>query len=374
MRIGILTLPLHVNYGGILQAYALQTVLERMGHDVCIIEEKFNKHPYYLMPLIYLKRLYRKIIKKENVDVFYEYNIRKIRQITCRDIKPFLKRYIHSFTTRDLQCLREVDFDAIVVGSDQIWRPLYYPEISHAFLDFTKRWNMIRISYAASFGTDDWEYTIEQTQTCASLLKSFDVVSVREDSGVENCSRFLGVDAHQVLDPTMLLEAEDYIALFKNASITKSPGRLLCYVLDDTEEKSMLINQIAQQCSLKPFAVNSKAEHAERMKKRQVQPSVEQFLRGFYDAKVIVTDSFHACVFSILFNKPFVVYGNKERGMTRFHSLLKLFGLEKQLICSLDEYYDAIFDIDWDRVNIILGEQKKYSKNILSQTLSTTHV
>lgn len=125
---------------------------------------------------------------------------------------------------------------------------------------------------------------------------------------------------------------------------------------------------------MKPFAVNSKAEHAERMKKRQVQPSVEQFLRGFYDAKVIVTDSFHACVFSILFNKPFVVYGNKERGMTRFHSLLKLFGLEKQLICSLDEYYDAIFDIDWDRVNIILGEQKKYSKNILSQTLSTTHV
>lgn len=370
MKIGILTLPLHVNYGGILQAYALQTVLERMGHEVWVIEEKICKHSFFQMPLVYAYRLFRKIIRRENVDVFYEIREKKFRKINRCHIQPFTKRYIHPFSVRDLKKLQSDDFDAIIVGSDQIWRPLYYPEITHAFLDFTVGWNIKRISYAASFGTGNWEYSIPQTQTCAALLKQFNAVSVREDFGVNLCSQFLGVNARQVLDPTMLLSVEDYITLFNHAETCKSPGNLLCYILDDTDAKQELIVRIATQHSLLPFALYSKAEQNEKTSENQVQPSLEQFVRGFYDAEFIVTDSFHACVFSILFNKPFVAYANKDRGIGRFHSLLKLFGLEKQLIYSFDEYSDNIANnIDWDNVNTILRQQKEYSKNFLIKSL-----
>lgn len=370
MKIGILTLPLHVNYGGILQAYALQTVLERMGHQVWIIEEKLNRHPCYQMPLVYAYRLFKKVIKREKIDVFYELHKKQIRKIAWQHIRPFTKKYINSFFVRDLKKLQATDFDAIIVGSDQIWRPLYYPEIAHAFLDFAVGWNIKKISYAASFGTDDWEYTISQTQICAALLKHFDTVTVREDSGVEFCSQFLGINACQVLDPTMLLELEDYVTFFNDIKILKSPGNLLCHILDNTDEKQQLVDKIAFQHSLQPFAVNSKAEWAENLSEECIQPPVEQFIRGFYDAEFVVTDSFHACVFSILFNRPFVVYVNKERGQARFLSLLKLFGLEKRLIYSLDEYYDSIMDnIDWGNVNAILHRQKEYSMNLLIKAL-----
>ena len=228
--------------------------------------------------------------------------------------------------------LKAEDFDAIVVGSDQVWRPKYFGKIEDAYLQFAKDWNIKRIAYAASFGTAEWEYTENQTEICKDLIKKFDAVSVREDSGKDMCKKYLDVDAEHLLDPTMLLEKEDYIRIFANSGTPQSPGTLMCYILDETPEKQSLINKISREKDLIPFRVNSKVENCTAPLAERIQPPVEQWIRGFYDAEFVVTDSFHACVFSILFNKPFIAISNKGRGESRFQSLLKLFDLDNRII------------------------------------------
>lgn len=119
-----------------------------------------------------------------------------------------------------------------------------------------------------------------------------------------------------------------------------------------------------------PFYVNSKCDDKLCELKERIQPPVEMWLRGFYDAKFVFTDSFHACAFSINFNKPFLVYGNKERGMSRFVSLLSEFDLDNQLIDSYDEAIGRITkDINWQKVNAILEKNRIESVAFLNKTL-----
>lgn len=102
----------------------------------------------------------------------------------------------------------------------------------------------------------------------------------------------------------------------------------------------------------------------------RIQPAVETWLRGFHDANFVVTDSFHACVFSIIFNKPFIAIGNLGRGMTRFTSLLNRFGLQSRLIADSDKTnFEMPSDIDWDKVNTVLEESRKVSLQYLKNAL-----
>ena len=174
MRIGIITLPLHHNYGGILQAYALQTVLERMGHEVYLIEKKYKiRHlPLIKAPFIYGKRILKNLVG-QRTPIFYEKKIYLERPITHQYTNKFQETYIKKRIVEKYTDIREGDFDTIIVGSDQIWRPIYFPNIEQAFLKFTKGWKIQRIAYAASFGTDNWEYTTKQTRECGNLLKMF---------------------------------------------------------------------------------------------------------------------------------------------------------------------------------------------------------
>lgn len=345
MRIGILTLPLHTNYGGILQAYALQTVLERMGHEVVLIDQDRDVHSTAFRQSLRLgKYLTKKCLLRKNATYYNPKEVNRERREREQFTRAFINKYIHTCIVRDLTTDVPDNLETIVVGSDQVWRLRYFTCIFHcgienAFLKFAEDRAVKRVAYAASFGTDDWEYTEEETAACARLLKKFDAVSVREASAVGLCKTRLGYnDARHVLDPTMLFEKEDYIGLVNQANTPKSPGNLMCYVLDHNAEKQQLIERIARERNLTPFYTNSQIDNTLLPNSERIQPPLEQWLRGFMDAEFVVTDSFHACVFSIIFGKPFVVVGNKERGMTRFQSLLKMFSLEQNLISSIEEY------------------------------------
>ena len=337
MRIGILTLPLHTNYGGILQAYALQTVLERMGHEARVISLKSRKKPGTIGLLRY-------------------YLLSPIKQIILKKILPAkLSRKQGYYTVKFIQKWIKCDFyfsyyeipqdryDAIIVGSDQIWREKYVCDsnklpIETSFLDFAKNWNIIRISYAASFGTDEWEYNEQQTTNCKKLLEKFDAVSVREKSGVTLCHKYLNHDAQTVLDPTLLLRKEDYLKLFRKNRKVKH-GILMTYVLDEDESKRILIERLREKLGLSIYKANISGIDAPNSSKKLVQPPLEDWLAGFADADFVVTDSFHACVFSIIFNKPFVVVPNVVRGTSRFESLLETFGQEFRIVRNPANFY-----------------------------------
>ena len=364
MRIAILTIPLNANYGGILQAYALQTTLENLGgHDVVVLDNPYllKMPPKFLRPFVYVMRLVGRKLG------MYHGNIKKeVAQNTyCANTYHFVNTNIHEYYINGLEDIPKDRFDAIVVGSDQIWRSyffhLYFGEMPDAFLRFTDGWKIKRIAYAPSFGVETWEYTAEETEECKKYIQKMDAVSCREVEGVEMCKKHLNCDTvKHVLDPTMLLTKDDYQ---KFVTINKEKtGKLLVYVMDPTEDKQRLIDTIASKYCLVPNSIYKSGVKS--------PPSVEFWLQQFEDAEFVVTDSFHACVFSIIFGKEFIANGKKNRGLSRFTSLLRMFGLEDRLILSFDEY------IDKEIVSSITESQKKLeelrieSKEWLSNALN----
>lgn len=358
MRIAILTLPLHVNFGGILQCYALQTVLERMGHEVSVLNTDFVNVDYKTRIGLFIKRLVKTCIGKESK--FYGWKTE--REITQKYTQVFIRKHIHLLNVQDLSLLKEDDFDAIVVGSDQIWRPMYYQPIANAYLKFAKDWTSIkRIAYATSFGTDKWEYTHEETQECASLVKLFDAVSVRENSAVDLCRKYLEVEAVQVLDPTLLLSKEDYLKLIDQSKLKKNEG-VFAYFLDVTSSKMDLANRIAKERGLKLYQFNNPNVDCLSLHfEKRIQQPIEEWIAGFRDALFVVTDSFHGCVFSIIFNKPFVVIGNEERGIARLKSLLSMLDFDYSLASNIHQ----LQKIEWNKTKLILDKYRQISLSFL---------
>lgn len=379
MKIGILTLPLNSNYGGVLQAYALQTVLKRMGHDVLEVELKKNLRwqypPLWKIPLSFGKRfLFKYIVRRKNQKILLERYERKIYPLLVHDILAFISKYIKQFKVdKFIDCKGK--FDAFVCGSDQIWRYKYYPffegDIANVYLKFLGDDSCKRIAYAASFGTDNWEYPAKETAECKNWIQKFDAVSVREETGVKLCSTYYDIKAKHVLDPTMLLSKNDYVALIEKSDVPKSKGNLFCYILDNTDEKMNVVKNIEKQRHLSSFFMNGDCGNWTEDLEKRIQPPVESWLRAFYDSEFIVTDSFHACVFSILFHKQFLVIGNKERGLARIYSLLSMFGLEDRLTSDTGLDINRMKTIDYDRVDEILAKHREVSRTFLIQALTS---
>ena len=378
MRIGILTLPLYCNYGGIIQCYALQTILQRMGHETFILQREFNrKHTFIGACIYYTKHFIKLLLGRQSSWHYYvdpkrhDYIAKNTYQFIEKNIKPRSK---HCFTTEELkQEYLKQKLNAIIVGSDQVWRPDYSPCITNYYLDFISNNDKTKkISYGASFGSDKWNYSKEQTILCGTLLQQFDFVSVRESSGIKLCKEHFHIDAKQVVDPTLLLEPEDYQTLLSSNQTKR--GNLFCYILDKNQKKKDIINLIATKNHFKPFeSMPQLSDTTYNLYKdidKCVYPPIEKWLSAFMEADMVLTDSFHGTVFSIIFNKPFWVIGNKERGMARFDSILSLFNLKNRFIVDYEHRNLNINEpIEWSSVNKKRQELKKESIQFLLNAL-----
>ena len=367
MKIAILTQPLDTNYGGILQCYALQTVLERMGHEVQVLTKVRYGYSYYIIyPLAVCKRMVKRYILGKDVA------IRKApHELRRKNTERFIRQYIHQYKCRKFSEKIAYKFDAVIVGSDQVWRPAYSKPIEEAFLSFLGDTKIKRIAYAASFGLDNCdEYTVKQLKNCSVLLQKFNTVSVREFSGIELCKKFFRTIAVQVLDPTLLLSVDDYMALIDRVDTNTLHGNMLVYILDKTDEKVALVDKIAKDKGLIPLWIDSPNEVDEnRPLNNQIKISVEQWIRYFETSEFVLTDSFHGSVFSIIFKKQFIVIGNKERGLSRFNSLLELLSLKDRLLISCSEYSDSCSLIDYNVVYNKLSLLQKKSLSFLYTSL-----
>lgn len=373
MRIGILTLPLHTNYGGILQAYALQTVLERMGNEVYVLGTDFRptKESFSFCMRWALRQIKQLITKGQCMPLNYNKAQIELSQARTFYTSQFVKKHIHEKIVKSLYDITPNDYDAFVVGSDQIWRTQYNQKwlgqkIDDVFLGFTQGWDVRRVAYAASFGTNSIEIEKEDLGVCKKSIGQFNAISVREESGVDICKENLGVNAVVMPDPTMLLTKDDYIKLI---SKVQDPNRhqLLSYILADTSDNAKLREKIAKQKHLEINIVN-KPICSNKNNSLSSQPSVENWLQGFADCDYVITDSFHACVFSILFHKPFTAIANRSGGVDRFVSLLRTFGLADRLIYSVDEYREMP-EIRWEKVDEVLKENRDLGLNFLKDSL-----
>ena len=356
MKIAILTQPLGHNYGGLLQAYALQVHLKKLGHDVETIDrrEPLKKTDQLKNSLLNLIRLILGRINSLPTVNRQGYVLSKLTDF--RD--NFISMSPPILSEREIRdYFEKKEFDAVIVGSDQVWRPCYSPSLLNFYLDFLDDINSPakRIAYAASFGVSDWEYSEETTQKCRTLASMFTSISVREKSGIDLCKNKLGVSARLVVDPSLLLDPADYELLITGENIKKD--FVLSYVLDPEREKQFIAKIISDTLKMELLYIKPETTIVE-VKSKDIDKcrytSVEHWLQSFRYAKFVVTDSFHGTVFSILFNKPFIAIGNSSRGMARFESLLSQFNLMERLVKSEDEITDELIlePIDWQEINI----------------------
>ncbi len=380
MKIGIVTLPFNSNYGGLLQAFALQSSLRNMGHEPTTVYRRNPIMPLHIQIISSANRLAKSILNHK-MGVIRSWATAEEELIIDQHTNRFISENISTTemlkSERDFSGMNDKGFEAWVVGSDQVWRPKYSPSLSNHFLGFvTDSFKAKRVSYAASFGVDQWEFSPDQTEKCRKLLLKFDAVSVREDSGVKLCGENLRVEAKQVLDPTLLLPKEEYIRLVEKDSIAACDGTLLTYVLDKAPDKIDFIRKVAEEKGLRVISIMPKSLFRDAGRKRIddcIYPPVTAWLRGFMDAECVITDSYHGMVFAIIFNKPFLALGNSKRGMARFSSLLKLFGLEERMALSTEENLMGKLNapIDFSKVNDILMVKRHESLAFLENSLKT---
>lgn len=376
MRIGIITLPLHTNYGGLLQAYALKTALETLGHDAVVLdlEDKMPGPSVLKAPFVYAGRLLRRITEgAHGPEVFREWRYRKELPVVGANTSRFVDTFISPRLLTAYSKIKEGEFDAFVVGSDQVWRPLYFPGIENAFLAFAEDWDIRRVAYAASFGTEQLEFGYDRLEACAKLLRKFDGVSVREDRGVQMCSEWFDYeDAVHVLDPVMLLDAEHYLKMSELSQEHPAEGKIVTYILDGSDRKQSVADFIARVSGMEVHDVSVRPYDRRLPLGERVVPPVEKWLAAFADADFVITDSFHGCVLSILLHKRFIALGNTRRGISRFQSLLDMFGLDMRLVHGIDPEDDGEFFLsepDWARIDLKLQQMRDISYEFLRDKL-----
>ena len=376
MKIAIVTLPLHTNYGGLLQAFALKTCLDEMGHQTTVLdlEDKMPGPKPLKAMFVYARRMMTRMLKgKSAPEVLRERRFRDELPVVGVNTNEFIDKYINPRVVRTFSQIKADEYDAYVVGSDQVWRPRYFPSVEDAFLAFAKGWDVKRVAYAASFGTDELEYDTVKLRYCSDLLSDFDAVSVREESGMKMCSEWFDRDdAVHVLDPVMLLGADRYSKMTSAVKSHPAKGRLVTYILDKSAHKQSVVDFISSKggfdvhdVSVNPYDRNLPLED-------RVVPALEQWLAGFADAEFVVTDSFHGCVLSILFHKRFVAVGNTSRGLARLQSLTDMFGLDQRLVQGIDPEDDGEFFLsepDWEHVESVLHERRLECIDFLKNNL-----
>ena len=366
MKIAILTQPLIGNYGGILQNYALQTVLKKLGHEVQTLHVLRLLRRYRRL----LGKLYDLYIKFKNIlnAVLRREPYLNQKLISADEKKLFLSN-ITAFVNEHINCTTPITdisqlknytgFEAYIVGSDQVWRPSYSPDIYTYFLEFvSKNSSAKKIAYAASFGTSRWLFSPLMTMRCKKSAARLNAISVREYTGIELCRKHLNRNAVQVPDPTLLLAAEDYRKLFSAKNLS-GKGKLVTYILDNSPEKEHFVQKTASEMNLEVLALQK--EYAPGVQKL----AIEDWLSAISDAEYVITDSFHGTVFSIIFERQFSVINNIDRGQDRFFSLLNQLHLSERLTDTSSSVPESV--IDYSVVNTELQSYRQTGYEFLKE-------
>ena len=368
-KIGLLTMPILDNYGGIIQITALNNHLENQGYEVYYLNKKYD--------ISVIKQFIRRFFKWNPLYFVFDYNNHAKKYRYLKNLNDFIAVELKS--TKDIHSsallekrVKKLGLQSVIVGSDQVWRAKYINEnYKDYFLGFVNSTKTQKIAYAASFGTDIWE---DETKTASvkTLLEDFTAISVREDSGVLICKKTFGIKnkIEHVLDPTFLPNISYYNNIIKREFNSNKKIGLFNYVLDKSPKKNTIIEKAAVQLDLSIDSIYLENDLKNFSQNKTLKPSIGEWLYHFKNAEFIVTDSFHGTVFSIIFNKQFIAIGNKSRGITRFTSLLKALGLLDRLI--LDDDNSGLVmknQINYELVNEKLVDLKLSSESFLKNAL-----
>lgn len=352
------------NHGASLQAYALQTYLASVGHDVEII----NYKPEYLCGDYQLWSVDNPIFDKPIIKQLYLFaklpkRLRSLKRKRAFD--NFTKNYL-KLTPKIYHSCDELNdnppqADLYIAGSDQIWNTLYQNGRDAAFyLDFAPKTSK-RISYAASFATED--VVEEYKPFVRKMLQNFDVISIRECCSLPLLASLGRTDGVAVCDPVFLLTREQWDNMLPNQQIHEK--YLLVYDTEFSPKVKEIAKRIAKEKELKIYNVSaSRIGYAD---KDLWASSPIDFVQLIQDASYVVSNSFHATAFSLIFERDFCVVNRSEGINERMKSLLMSYNVAQRLV---KEYSASLLNsVDYQVVNPLLQKDIDGSKDFLKKTL-----
>lgn len=349
-KVGIVTIVDFDNYGNRLQNYAVSYFTNKYfkSETLCIVEDNFrnryNKFCYNFLWLEKIKIAFRKITGKDNIKKQRYYNFLLFSKNNIPLRYCFKKNGV-------LESELDKKYNYFVIGSDQVWNPLFGCGTEIEYLRFARKEQ--KICFSPSFGIS--ELPDEEKEFVKESLLSFDKISVREEEGKRLIYDVSGKKAEVLIDPTMMLTPEEWLSVSKEVNIKNSSPYILVYFLGDRDRnRDKVVSTIAKKYSLDEYRLVDLSNH------ELYKAGPAEFIKLICNAKLVCTDSFHAIVFSIIFKIPFIVFGRAGgTGMnSRINTLLRKFKLEDRVNENFD--INKVFEIDYSNVDDILkGERKK---------------
>lgn len=385
MKIGLICNYYIYNYGSVLQSYALQSVLKKEGINVTTIQycdnpSKKNKAIIFLRlkakNVLNIRHFYRKVQKKLMAKADSDYSTICVKRKEKYD--EFVRKNFS--LTNKFNSVQEVKeyvstLDCVVLSSDQLWGPEDLIRGYHT-LEFIPS-GINKIAYATSFGVSTVPKFLNST--IKTFIPKIHHVSVREESGRKIISSLCGRDVPVVLDPTLLLDAEEWHRVAGENKLVKD-DYIFCYFLGENVNNFECARMTAKGLNCKsvsilhPEAYNSTDERFADVYIDAVGP--QEFLNLIYNAKYVITDSFHASIFSIHFRKKFVVFdryvsSSSMSRNTRIENLLKMTGLTSRHVKNIDSSVQQQIesDIEWECVIDKLTVERKASLDYLRSSL-----
>lgn len=358
MKAAVVTLHRVYNYGSALQAYATQKVLQRQGVDVEIID--------YITPQRTKKAIW--LAGSGNRS-----GIKKILYLLAKSASIFLKeRTFGRFVEKNLRLTKKYvtaddlakdppQADVYVTGSDQTWNSQYNEGVDRGFfLDFVPE-DAKRVAFVSSFGRT--ELPADEVEITKKYIGRYSALSVREDSAVEILNGLGRQDAVQMIDPTLLLTKDEWVALASKRLI-KERYLILMLLYNEDNRATEYARKLADQKGLKLVKICWDLRRPPMVDVLMTHRSPADFLSLFYHADFVVTNSFHGTAFSINLERQFVVVPRNEFN-SRIESLLRLTGLEDRLVASEEALSVAEKTIDYAPINRTLDAERERAKEFI---------
>lgn len=359
IKVGIITWHHYGNFGSALQAFALQTTLEKCGYEAKIINyrgKKYNRIDWIKDGIKKLINQSGRFLKNKCYYVFIHFQSKYFKQTKI------------VFNTKQLAKLAR-KFDYVVCGSDQIWAPNVFNPIYLA--SFVKGDYPRKVSYAASIGLND--IPIALVPEYQDYLKDFTAIGIREKVGQELLLNKCGLQSTVVLDPTMLIDCAEYTKVERKPSQDIPVHYIFCYFLNENNEYEKIIRQYAKEKDIRLIGVSRAEKDYEWMEKLEgIGPA--EFLWLIHHAEVVLTDSYHGTIFSMLFHKQFLTFERFKNTdeicqNSRIYQLNDYFDLSKQIVHV--EGGTVIKDVymDYDKFERKLNELRNMSIGYLRKAL-----
>lgn len=386
MKVGIITITQGCNYGNRLQNYALQQVLAEFGVD----SETIRYKPEYQMELNKsnaIKKLLKFYSKLDGKEIIFDLKGKILRSLYKKkmrlgsvekenNFREFINKYIS--ITSEVYCsdsnLTAIDkkYDKLICGSDQIWNPFWEGSNSFYFANFASKGK--KIAYAASFGT---ESIPKHMHTFVKKnVSEMDYVSCREDSAKRIVKSIAGRDVDVVIDPVLLLSAQDWQERLNIKKESNRPYILKYYLEGETLEANKFSQMLVKKYGYDVVSIDLCTHD------KTLYISPDKFVELIMNANYICTNSFHAVAFSLIFEKKFKVFGRLSRSdfkysdefakkniSSRMTGLLRELGLEHTLYTECKEDLFLNLEKDYLQAKKILEVKKNDSKKYLKRAL-----